>query len=1092
MGGADEADGLGTSDSPDARATLLGRATGLGLVLCLIGAAIGALGLLGWIAGARFLTTLIPGEPQMKANTALSLFLLGVGGALRRRAAGPRAAVLLATIAALIALAIGVGTAWEYAAGRDLGIDQLLFEEASPRYPGRPSPPTAIAIALLAGGLLLLDSRPRARARPAEWMILGAGLIGFAAIVGAAFGAGPLYRMRTAPVTGVAVPTALGLLLLSAGMFLERPAAGIARLATSPAPGGMLLRRLVLPGVALPVLLGFGLSRGFALAGIQDVALLYASLVALTTVLGLAFLASSAAPLDRMYEALAASRAQTRELIEQAPDGIFVADLEGRYTAVNRAGCEMLGLSREEIVGKTILDLIPPEDVGRLAASKQRLLAGSAEKAEWRLLRKDATYLPVELNAKILLDGRWQAFVRDISERKRAEEALRRSELKFRRLVEAIPDGVIINQAGRIVYTNGSFVDLLGYNDQQEILGRPIFDILSPGDHEIVQSRIRYIQDTGKMARPEQVTMLRRDGTPVVVESIGIGVEIEGALAIVVVFRDLTDRLRAEEALRFSEAKFSGMVSISADAIISIDEQQKITVFNAGAENIFGYSRDEVLGAPLDLLLSERFRERHREHVAQFSAGQVAARRMGERFVSITGRRKNGQEFPAEASISNLRIGNTKLLTVVLRDVTARERLEREQRMLADMGVVLAGTLDYEQTLASVARIAATDFADWCMVEVMEAPEGVRRVKVVSGDATKAAVAARLEHLELERRWSYLARPAVDRRQPWLVSRLTGADVEAAAQSPEHLQALRALRPASSLSVPLMLRDQVLGALTFISSNPARSYGAGDLRLANAIAERASLAIENARLYRAALTATTMRDQVLGVVAHDLRNPLNVISLHASALKRSGPERERREQRHKDAIERAARRMNRLIQDLLDVAVLEAGHLRVQRAALSANELVAEAVDMQRALAAASAIDLRVDAAPDVPPILGDHERLLQVFENLLGNALKFTEAGGRITIGMAPGESSALFWVADTGRGMSPEELTRVFDRFWQASARSGRLGAGLGLPITKGIVESHGGRIWVESAPGQGSTFFFSIPFAAPRVVTSADVVH
>jgi signal transduction histidine kinase len=149
---------------------------------------------------------------------------------------------------------------------------------------------------------------------------------------------------------------------------------------------------------------------------------------------------------------------------------------------------------------------------------------------------------------------------------------------------------------------------------------------------------------------------------------------------------------------------------------------------------------------------------------------------------------------------------------------------------------------------------------------------------------------------------------------------------------------------------------------------------------------------------------------------------------------------------------------------------------------LSPTELIGEAVEMQRALAAATSIELRVDAAPKVPPILGDRDRLLQVFDNLIGNALKFTESGGRVTAGVAPGESGVLFWVADTGRGMTPDKLVRVFDRFWQASARSGRLGAGIGLPITKGIVEAHGGRIWVESAPGQGSTFFFSIPVVAP----------
>jgi PAS domain S-box-containing protein len=1066
------------------------RAASLGRVLCLTGGAIGAMGLLGLTIGVPFFTTLVPGEPEMKANTALSLCLLGLAGALRQPEAVPRVARLLAIASALVALAIGLGTTAEYATGRDLGIDRLLPEVASTPHPGRPSPPTAAAVALLAAGSLLFDHARRARARPSEWMILLAGLVAFAAIVGAAFGAGPLYRMRNAPITGVAVPTAIGLLLISAGMFLERSRAGIARLVASPGPGGVLLRRMVLPCLTIPVLLGFGLSRLFGLAGIQDVALLFATLVALSAVVGFALLAISAAPLDRVHQALAASRTEIRELVQQAPDGIFVADLDGRYTDVNRAGCDLLGYAREEIIGKTILDLIPPEDLGRLAAAREHLLAGATEVAEWQLRRKDATYVPVEVNSKILPDGRWQGFVRDITDRRRAEaerqradEALRRSELKFRRLAETLPDGVVIHQAGRILYLNKTFATLLGYEDETELIGKAILELVSPEFHEAIRERTRFVRQTGKSAPPLEVKLVRRDGSRAIIESVGVEVELEGAPAIVVVVRDVAPRVQAEQALRFSEAKFSGIVSISADAIISVDEHQRITVFNAGAEAIFGYSPDEILGAPLDVLLPERLREQHRIQVGAFAGGQVTARRMGERHASIKGRRKSGEEFPAEASISNLRVGEVTLLTVVLRDVTERERLEREQQVLAEVGVVLAGTLDFEQTLSRVAEIAARSLADWCMVEVVEPSQALRRVRVASADPAKNEIAGGLERVNLDHELP---------RQPAVIPRLTRAELEAIAQGPAHLQVLRAMAPASLISVPLMVGERLMGSLTFVSSTPARVYGATDLRLATAIAQHASLAIENARLYRAALQATGMRDQVLGVVAHDLRNPLSTISLHASALGRARQQPERRDQKHKQAIERATGRMNRLIQDLLDVVVLEAGHLRVVKSELSPNDLLAEAVETQRALAAATSIELRLDAAPDVPPILGDRERLLQVFANLIGNALKFTEAGGEVTAGVTAGESSALFWVADTGRGLTPAELARVFDRFWQASARSGRLGAGLGLPITKGIVEAHGGRIWVESTPGEGSTFFFSIPLAAPRGAAAGDVVH
>jgi signal transduction histidine kinase len=171
-----------------------------------------------------------------------------------------------------------------------------------------------------------------------------------------------------------------------------------------------------------------------------------------------------------------------------------------------------------------------------------------------------------------------------------------------------------------------------------------------------------------------------------------------------------------------------------------------------------------------------------------------------------------------------------------------------------------------------------------------------------------------------------------------------------------------------------------------------------------------------------------------------------------------------------------AARMNRLIQDLLDVARMEAGQLTLERARLAPAELTFEATEMQRPLATSSSLELRLDLAPNLPELWGDRHRLMQVFENLIGNAIKFTPPGGRITVAAAPREREVVFSVADTGRGITPEGLTRVFDRFWQAT-RVDRQGAGLGLPITKGIVEAHGGRIWVESALGQGSTFFFSI---------------
>jgi signal transduction histidine kinase len=217
--------------------------------------------------------------------------------------------------------------------------------------------------------------------------------------------------------------------------------------------------------------------------------------------------------------------------------------------------------------------------------------------------------------------------------------------------------------------------------------------------------------------------------------------------------------------------------------------------------------------------------------------------------------------------------------------------------------------------------------------------------------------------------------------------------------------------------------------------------------------------------------ATQARDDMLGVVAHDLRNPLAAIATLAAVLQARGPERE-----IGDEIAHAADRMRRLIRDLIDVTLLDAGGFMIRQERVHAESLLSKVLDSQALLASSASLKLRIDAEESVSDIWADHDRLLQVFENLIGNAIKFTKPGGEIVLGVKAGAGEVLFSVADTGCGIASHQLPRVFDRFWQAPEGK-RRGAGLGLPIVKGIVEAHGGRIWVQSTPGQGTTFFFTI---------------
>jgi PAS domain S-box-containing protein len=1058
------------------------RVTGLGLArtgrwLCAGGAGLGAIGLLGWISQTDSLTTFVPNQPPMMPNTAVALLLLGASAAFSDRAQAHGARRGLAVAAAIAVLALGVSTLLEYALDVDFHIDQLLVTSVVEPHPGRPSPLTAVAVALTACAMLVFDSRSTARAGLSECLLVSSGLVAFTALLGQLFGAGPLYRLPRAPVVGVAVPTALSLLLTSVGLLLERPDAGLMRIVTSRGPGGILFRRLITAVVAAAVVLGFVIARLEPVLGLEDLPLLFAGLTVVTVVTSLVLLTVTAVSLNRTHEGLERSRAQTRDLVEQAPDGIFVADGEGRYTDVNGAGCSMLGYRREEIVGKTILDLIPAEDAERLSIARTQLLAGHHHVAEWKLRRQDGHYLPVEVSAKILPDGRWQGFVRDISERKRFEDERQ----VFVSLLENSSDFIgIADASGKPVYLNPAGRRMVGLPPDFPVEQTQIPDYYPPQERPFVTDVIvKSMIERGRWAGETYFRNWQTEAAiPVSDEHFMIRDPTgERVIGMGTVTRDMTDRKRAEEALRLSEARFSGILAVSADAIISIDESQRIVMFNDGAEKIFGYQKAEIIGAPLNVLVPERSREIHRKHVERFAAGSEVARRMGERHSTIAGRRKDGREFPADAAISRLEVSGRRFLTVALRDVTEQKRFEADQSFLAEVGAVLASTLEYEETVVSIAELAVRSIADLCIVDIAADDGEARLQRAASRAPSTRWVCDLLARAPLDRERLRPLWAALKPERAALIQPVTLEAISSALEAPEHLRALHAVDPKSAIVVPLATRGRLLGVIALVSSSPSRVYGPADVNLAEELARRAALSIDNARLYGVARRAIRARDDILGIVAHDLRNPLGAVLLQAGSLRRTGGQPERRSRRAPEAIERAATRMDRLIRDMLDVTRLEAGRLPVEPASISLEPLVADSLEAQKALAASGSVDLQSNLAHELPPVWADRDRLLQVLENLIGNALKFTEARGCITVGAAPRGDEVLVWVADTGTGIPAEHLPHLFDRFWRARPNE-RRGAGLGLTIVKGIVEAHGGRIWVESTPGRGSTFFFTIP--------------
>lgn len=359
---------------------------------------------------------------------------------------------------------------------------------------------------------------------------------------------------------------------------------------------------------------------------------------------------------------------------------------------------------------------------------------------------------------------------------------------------------------------------------------------------------------------------------------------------------------------------FSGLLAIAADAVIALDDEQRIIFFNEGAERIFGWSAQEVGGKPLAILLPTRFRDAHEGHVRGFAAAHGRARVMGER-QQISGLRKSGEEFPAEAAIQRLVVQGHDIYAAVLRDISARQRAEEA-----------------------------------------------------------------LHH-------------AID-----------------------------------------------------------------------------------------------ARDDMMGIVSHDLRNPANAVKMLALSIleKRRETPLAADVSESVEVIRQAAELMDALIQDLLDVTRLEAGRLTVSPRAVEAGWLLSRSIDAMCPIAAAGGITLHAESTGEIPQLKVNPDRTLQLLSNLIGNAIKFSPAGGLVSVAVSPGEDGVLFAISDNGDGIQAEQLPHVFDRFFQISTATrlgGRHGAGLGLPISRGIVEAHGGRIWIESEPGTGTTVRFILPSESSR---------
>ncbi len=446
----------------------------------------------------------------------------------------------------------------------------------------------------------------------------------------------------------------------------------------------------------------------------------------------------------------------------------------------------------------------------------------------------------------------------------------------------------------------------------------------------------------------------------------------------------------------------------------------------------------------------------------------------------------------ALGNLAAVAISTAELYEEQLNQRERAERAHQQATFLAQAGVALGSSLDYEATLRTVAELAVPLIADWCAVDVLGADGKLKRLAVAHVDPAKIEFARSFgerypEDPDAPNSISQVIRTG----RPVMMSSIPDELLVAAARDAEHLQALRELGLTSYIGVPLTANGRTFGAMLFVTAESARPYDSDDLQFAQAVAERAALAVDNARAYSEVRAANRAKDEFLATLSHELRTPMNAIMGWGQMLQH-GVVDPSRAAHAVDAIVRNAAAQGRLIEDLLDLSRIISGKLRLDVEVIDLGEVVSAALATMEPAAQAKGVRIQSLTDESGGRVYGDRQRLQQAVWNVLSNAVKFTPRGGRIQIHVLRINSHLEIVVSDTGEGIPADILPFVFDRFRQADSSSTRqhTGLGLGLAIVRHIIELHGGTVEAASdGPGMGSTFRLKLPLSVAKSVTTAD---
>lgn len=641
------------------------------------------------------------------------------------------------------------------------------------------------------------------------------------------------------------------------------------------------------------------------------------------------------------------------------------------------------------------------------------------------------------------------------------------SERRYRDLFEFAAEGIfVIDVEGQILNANRAACKMLGYK-YEDLVQKPIRLILASEEIPRMEWSLNYLLPAGT-TQVSEWRLIKQNGEILPVE---VNAQSSGEGKYVLFTRDITERKQVDRALQLSEQQYRDLFESAYDAIAVSDSRGCMLMINNQLQEMFGYLPNELHGRHLDLLLPTNIVEQ-----AQAVGQQIGQDRILHNGRNLFGRRKDGSVFPVDVSISLTKSPEGRRITVVIRDITERRKIERQNAFLLKTSEILTDSFSFTETLRKVAELCVPEIGDLCSVSVFEDGQLHYRIAAHRDPARQQEMQEFGEKFVSRPDMPFNPAVMIENKQPFVME-----DCASILHSPDaneqQKEGIRRFGLSAYIMVPMVARGKSIGAIFLGSAESKRKFYPEDVAFAQAVAARCALAMDNARLYEEALQAAKDREYLLSIVSHDLKNPLATIQMASHILANAPADAIVQSKNMAKRIETSTGVMQRLISDLLDFGKIQAGNLTVETRPENPNGIIDCALDDLRGRAEARKIRLDVFCEADLPNVRCDRNRVIQVLWNLVGNAIKFSPFDSRIRVLTFRKGDHVQFVVSDRGPGIPPENREKIFERFWQAK-ETAHAGSGLGLSIAKGIIESHGGRIGVESRDGGGSDFYFTLP--------------